>query len=133
VLEHSVDLGAAQGGNGGRRKPPMGSKLALIGLADENALLAFADTIPLGLGAVIDAGFPGVGRFLQMGYTRARRYANYRGGKKYDKENGYKLRERGTGDPRKARSATTFRELWQKAEAEPRYARRKKEWKERLG
>jgi Domain of unknown function (DUF4385) len=72
-------------------------------------------------------------KFLQMGYTRARRYANYRGGKKYDKENGYKLRERGTGDPKKAQSAAKFRELWQKAEAEPRYAKRKKEWKEQLG
>ncbi|MFF5380932.1 DUF4385 family protein [Pedobacter suwonensis] len=24
-------------------------------------------------------------KYLQMGYTRARRYANYKGGKKYDK------------------------------------------------
>jgi hypothetical protein len=35
-------------------------------------------------------------KFLQMGYTRARRYANYRGGIKYDKNNGYALNERGT-------------------------------------
>ncbi|GAA4203212.1 hypothetical protein GCM10022289_19120 [Pedobacter jeongneungensis] len=26
---------------------------------------------------------------LQMGYTRARRYANYKGGKKYDKDKDY--------------------------------------------
>ena len=38
-------------------------------------------------------------KFLQMGYTRARRYANYRGGIKYDKNNAYALKERGTGDP----------------------------------
>ena len=30
-------------------------------------------------------------KFLQMGYTRARRYANYKGGRKYDKDNDYKL------------------------------------------
>ena len=72
-------------------------------------------------------------KFLQMGYARARRYANYKGGKKYDKEDGYKRKERGTGDPEKAKNATTFREFWKKAEADPRYAKRKKAWKERLG
>jgi hypothetical protein len=30
-------------------------------------------------------------KYLQMGYTRARRYANYKRGKKYDKENDYQL------------------------------------------
>jgi Domain of unknown function (DUF4385) len=52
-------------------------------------------------------------KFLQMGYTRARRYANYKGGSKYDKANGYALKERGTGDPQKAearRSSTSFGE-----------------------
>lgn len=72
-------------------------------------------------------------KFLQMGYTRARRYANYKGGKKYDKENDYALKQRGTGDPEKAEAAKIFFELWKKAEAEPRYAARKRAWKERLG
>ena len=44
-------------------------------------------------------------KYLQMGYTRARRYANYKGGKKYDAENNYQQLERGTGDPQKAESA----------------------------
>ena len=43
-------------------------------------------------------------KFLQMGYTRARRYANYKGGRKYDKDNDYKLQERGTGDPEKPKA-----------------------------
>lgn len=72
-------------------------------------------------------------KFLQMGYTRARRYANYKGGRKYDKAADYKALERGTGDPEKAVSAAIFREAWRKAEAEPRYTAQKKEWKERLG
>ncbi len=72
-------------------------------------------------------------KFLQMGYTRARRYANYKGGKKYDKENGYAMKERGTGDPEKAESAAIFYEVWKKAEAEPRYAALKKDRKGRFG
>src|ERR1700712_1995107 len=72
-------------------------------------------------------------KFLQMGYTRARRYANYKGGRKYDKNAGYALNERGTGDPEKAESAAIFYEVWKKAEAEPRYAVQKKEWKGRYG
>ena len=72
-------------------------------------------------------------KFLQMGYTRARRYANYKGGKKYDKVNAFALKERGTGDPVKAESAKIFYSFWNKAKAEPRYAQRKKEWKERIG
>ncbi|WP_316752776.1 DUF4385 domain-containing protein [Pedobacter gandavensis] len=60
-------------------------------------------------------------KYLQMGYTRARRYANYKGGKKYDKQNGFTQRERGTGDPEKAESATIFYKKWKAAEANPIY------------
>ena len=38
-----------------------------------------------------------------MGYTRARRYANYKGGRKYDKDNDYKLQERGDRRSRESR------------------------------
>jgi hypothetical protein len=72
-------------------------------------------------------------KFLQMGYTRARRYANYRGGIKYDKNNAYALKERGTGDPAKAESATIFHQKWKQAEAHPEYAIRKKTWREQYG
>lgn len=72
-------------------------------------------------------------KFLQMGYTRARRYANYKGGKKYDKENNYALNERGTGDPEKAESAQIFYEKWKEAEANPKYAALKDAWKEKYG
>ncbi len=72
-------------------------------------------------------------KFLQMGYTRARRYANYKGGKKYDKENDYALLERGTGDPEKAESARIFYEKWQEAESHKDYATQKKHWKQHYG
>jgi len=47
-------------------------------------------------------------KYLQMGFTRARRYANYKGGKKYDQQKDYELLERGTGDPEKAKAAAIF-------------------------
>jgi hypothetical protein len=46
-------------------------------------------------------------KYLQMGYTRSRRYANYKQGKKYDKEIRFK---KGTGDPVKAQCAKIFLE-----------------------
>ena len=86
--------------------------------------------------AYLDAGdFVGADlarKFLQMGYTRARRYANYKGGRKFDEQTG-EMKPRGTGDPGKARSASVFYKIWKRAEAEPRYAAWKKEWKARLG
>ena len=72
-------------------------------------------------------------KFLQMGYTRARRYANYKGGRKYDKAHGYESLPRGTGDPAKAESAEIFQNAWRQAEAEPRYAALKKDWRIRFG
>lgn len=72
-------------------------------------------------------------KYLQMGYTRARRYANYKGGKKYDKEDSYKPLERGTGDIEKANAATIFYEKWKMAESDSRYTGMKKEWKQKYG
>jgi hypothetical protein len=71
-------------------------------------------------------------KFLQMGYTRARRYANYRGGRKYAGDDHHEL-PRGTGDAEKAKSAEIFHARWKAAEANETYASRKKDWKERLG
>jgi Domain of unknown function (DUF4385) len=66
-------------------------------------------------------------------HSRARRYANYKGGKKYDKNHGYKKKVPGTGDPDKIKSAAVFYEVWKRAEADPRYAARKEEWKVKFG
>lgn len=72
-------------------------------------------------------------KYLQMGYTRARRYANYRGGKKYDGEHDYALHERGTGDSGKAAAAQVFYQKWKAAEANTQYAAMKKEWRHERG
>jgi hypothetical protein len=72
-------------------------------------------------------------KYLQMGFTRARRYANYKGGKKYDKENNYALMEHGTGESEKAAAADIFYKKWQLAEATSHYMNLKKEWKEQFG
>lgn len=83
-------------------------------------------------------------KFLQMGYTRSRRYANYPGGKKYkgpvpeDRKgrsgaHGREQHERGPEDPVKAESARIFKEAWDAAEADRRYAALKEEHCERYG
>ncbi|PWS30379.1 DUF4385 domain-containing protein [Pedobacter paludis] len=72
-------------------------------------------------------------KYLQMGYTRARRYANYKGGKKYDKAKDYQPLERGTGDSEKAEAASIFYVFWKKAEQEPLYAEQKMAWKKQYG
>lgn len=72
-------------------------------------------------------------KYLQMGYTRARRYANYKGGKKYDKDKDFAVLERGTGSEEKAAAAQVFYGYWKKAEALAGYARAKKAWKLKYG
>ncbi|MCL7987110.1 DUF4385 domain-containing protein [Sphingobacterium sp. lm-10] len=72
-------------------------------------------------------------KYLQMGYTRARRYANYKGGKKYDEKEGYALLERGTGDMEKAAAADVFYVRWKEAEGNKKYADMKKQWKHERG
>ncbi|MCE3255731.1 MAG: hypothetical protein K0R25_1225 [Rickettsiaceae bacterium] len=72
-------------------------------------------------------------KFLQMGYTRARRYANYKSGRKYDKDHDYQQFPRGTGEEEKARAAKIFYEKWQLAKSNEKYLEMKKKWQERIG
>ncbi|WP_223818011.1 DUF4385 domain-containing protein [Mucilaginibacter rubeus] len=72
-------------------------------------------------------------KYLQMGYTRARRYANYKGGKKYDGHQDYVLLERGSGDPEKSEAAKVFYARWKAAEKNELYAAMKKDWKHARG
>jgi hypothetical protein len=69
-------------------------------------------------------------KFLQMGYTRARRYANHKGGRKYGSD-GTVLPYR--PDAVKAAAAAIFRAAWARVEADPAYAQRKAEHKARYG
>ena len=66
-------------------------------------------------------------KFLQMGYTRARRYANRRSGRKY--ANGRLLPR--TPDPIKAEAARIFYGAWRLAAADPLYQKLKLEHRRR--
>jgi len=72
-------------------------------------------------------------KYLQMGYTRARRYANYKGGNKYDLQHDYAMLERGTGEKEKAEAAEIFFSRWKSAEAHPAYKEQKAAWKRDKG
>jgi hypothetical protein len=58
-------------------------------------------------------------KFLQMGYTRSRRYANHKSGRKYAK--GTKTILPREEDPVKAESAQIFYQQWQLAKNDPEY------------
>lgn len=67
-------------------------------------------------------------KYLQMGYTRARRYAKYPGGRKYDSD-GQPLPV-GELDADKQHSAMIFKEFWDRVREDPAYIRAKKQWKQ---
>lgn len=76
-------------------------------------------------------------KFLQMGMTRAKRYANHKGGRKYDKETGEEL-EKGVdfkGRDEKLEASLIFKEVWEKAKShdgyqakKERFMKEQKEW-----
>jgi len=81
-------------------------------------------------------------KFLQMGYTRSRRYANHKGGKKYDGPvpadkkgisgaHGRKELPRSKEDPVKAESARTFYVCYVKVKEDSEYKQRMAEHKEK--
>ncbi|GEK60017.1 DUF4385 domain-containing protein [Marinococcus halophilus] len=69
-------------------------------------------------------------KFLQMGYTRSRRYANYKGGKKYDKDGNVNERQI---NEEKAESARIFEEKWIQAREDETYLAWKKEHQNKYG
>lgn len=82
-------------------------------------------------------------KFLQMGYTRSRRYANHRTGQKYDGPvpDDQKGRSGAHGreqlprdeDPVKAESARIFYSKYLQAREDPDYKKLRKEWQEKYG
>ncbi|NES95753.1 MAG: DUF4385 domain-containing protein [Desertifilum sp. SIO1I2] len=58
-------------------------------------------------------------KFLQMGYTRSRRYANHKSGRKYQPGSNTVLPIE--ADPIKAESAKIFYQKWQLAKTDPDY------------
>ena len=69
-------------------------------------------------------------KFLQMGYTRARRYANHASGRKYGVDGSVLALE---VDAVKAQSARVFYDFWKAVEGDKTYARMKAEWKAEFG
>ena len=76
--------------------------------------------------------FPGADmarKFLQMGWTRARRYANHKGGRKYDRRTGDELPR--AEDREKAEAAAVFYGRYVAARQDPEYVRQKRRHRER--
>ncbi|KAL6710162.1 hypothetical protein ACN47E_009953 [Coniothyrium glycines] len=76
-------------------------------------------------------------KFLQMGMTRAKRYANHAGGRKYDKDTGVELeKSKGhKGMQEKLESSEIFKEVWIQAKAfegyvgkKEKFLKEQKEW-----
>ena len=82
-------------------------------------------------------------KFLQMGYTRARRYANHVGGKKYDgpvpadqkgrsgAHGRAELPRNAQPDPDKVEAAAIFKAKWDAVKADPDYTRMMRDFKAR--
>ena len=64
-------------------------------------------------------------KFIQMGYTRARRYADHRTGRKYDAAG--RVAERAP-DSEKERAAAVFHRVWKKVEADSKYRAARAVW-----
>ena len=85
------------------------------------------------------AGMDMARKYLQMGYTRSRRYANHRSGRKYlgevpkDKKGVSGSHGRPIlkldPDPQKAESAEIFYRAWQKVESNRKYRELRSDWK----
>jgi len=72
-------------------------------------------------------------KFLQMGYTRARRYANHESGKKYDADRKVRPQDPEALDGEKARAARVFYDKYVLAREDEHYKKRRMEWVEKLG
>ena len=68
-------------------------------------------------------------KFLEMGFTRARRYANHRSGKKYDSNGNVKPQELDAMTCEKAMSAQIFKIQRDKVVADPVYQTMRKDWR----
>lgn len=69
-------------------------------------------------------------KFLEMGFTRARRYANHRDGKKYDSNGNVKTQEKDAMTCEKAKSASIFKTFRDKVAKDKIYIDMRKNWRE---
>ena len=69
-------------------------------------------------------------KFLEMGFTRARRYANHKDGKKYNPDGSIKPQESDALTCAKALSATIFKKMRDKVTKDETYQTMRKQWRE---
>lgn len=71
-------------------------------------------------------------KFLQMGFTRARRYANHASGRKYDQQGKVKPQDEGSETSEKAQSAKIFHTYYRRAWEDETYQERYKQHKSKM-
>ena len=69
-------------------------------------------------------------KFLEMGFTRARRYANHKDGNKYDADGNVKPQEEDWQTSDKAISASIFKKHRDSVCADTHYQLRRKQWRQ---
>ena len=69
-------------------------------------------------------------KFLEMGFTRARRYANHKDGKKYDKNGNIRPQEKDWSTSDKAISARIFKTYRDRITKDNKYISMRKIWRE---
>ena len=70
-------------------------------------------------------------KFLEMGFTRARRYANHKDGKKYDENGDVRPQEKDWATSDKAKSAKIFKAARDRVTNDNKYIQMRKEWRQR--
>ena len=68
-------------------------------------------------------------KFLEMGFTRARRYANHRSGRKYNVDKTVRPQEKDALTCEKAQSASIFKKKRDLAAYDPIYQKLRKQWR----
>jgi hypothetical protein len=68
-------------------------------------------------------------KFLEMGFTRARRYANHSSGRKYDSNRKVRPQESDWRTNEKAKAAAVFKVIRDKAAYDPTYQQMRKQWR----
>ena len=68
-------------------------------------------------------------KFLEMGFTRSRRYANHPSGKKYAKDGSVRPQSADALYSEKARSARVFKEVRDRAAKDEKYVTMRKTWR----
>ena len=68
-------------------------------------------------------------KFLEMGFTRARRYANHNSGKKYDSEGNIRPQEPDHATSKYAKSSTIFKKVRDIVAKNEIYVKMRKQWR----